>query len=150
MRRCCFFFLCSCCCECDPDADRDAQRAGRVKARKAARAKAGAARAEAARRRAEGRGAGLDGPALDPPTEAAARSELFGRAPSGKKGGGGKAATNRSAAPYQIGGALAGPEKEALAAETDAQEEYLDKIGEALGDLKRMGQVSEREWRETG
>lgn len=143
MRRCCLFFLCSCCCECDPDANRDAQRAARVKVRKAARATAAAARAEAAKRRAEGRGGGLDGPSLDPPSESAARAELFGRAPSSKKGGkggGGKAEVDRSGGAYQIGGALAPAEREALAAETDAQEDYLDKIGDALADLKRMGQ----------
>ncbi len=31
MRRCCCCFVFSCCCECDPDAERDAQRRRRVK-----------------------------------------------------------------------------------------------------------------------
>ena len=85
MRRCCLFFLCSCCCECDPDAERDALRHARVRARRTARKK----EAEALARIEERKRAAAVG-------EAAAAEEAKG----GKKGGkGGKKGNKEEEAP---------------------------------------------------
>lgn len=185
MRRCCLFFLCSCCCECDPDAERDALRKARVRARRAAKKKevealgrieerkkaaagvAAAAEEEKAngkkRRGKKGKKAeealpkpqppappGRDPRLDDPSTEDAARAQLFGG------GGGGGASSSyedsalpseRSGAAYQLGGALADAEREAVARETGAQEAALDAIGGALADLRQMGLGMQEELR---
>ena len=168
MRRCCLFFLCSCCCECDPDAERDALRKARVRARRAAKKKEVEALARIEERKreaamgvaaAEEENNGKKGgknkkkgeeaaakkpqparrdPRLDDPsTEDAARAQLFGGA--GGASSSSDAPSQRSGAAYQLGGSLAEAEREAVARETDAQEEALDKIGGALADLRQMG-----------
>ena len=81
MRRCCLFFLCSCCCECDPDAERDALRKARVRARRAAKKK----EVEALARIEERKKAAAAGVAAAA-EEAKAGKKGGGR--GGKKGGG--------------------------------------------------------------
>lgn len=84
----------------------------------------------------------------DPSTEDAARAQLF----AAGGGGGGVSSSSydapeRRGAAYQLGGALADADREAVARETDAQEDALDKIGGALADLRQMGLGMQEELR---
>ncbi|KAK9813086.1 hypothetical protein WJX72_008754 [[Myrmecia] bisecta] len=133
MRRCCLFFLCSCCCDCDSDKMRDATRKDRVKMRKQARKHEQEiySRADASR--------ATDKPGYHGPVdEAKARSELFEQA-NGAKGRLQAQARARNANKWQIGDNLADEDRAEVQQETAIQDQALEKIGDALTSLQRMG-----------
>ncbi|KAK9828401.1 hypothetical protein WJX81_004360 [Elliptochloris bilobata] len=148
MRRCCCCFLCACCCDGDRDVARDNTRKQRVKLRKELRSSekaltasgGGAATQPPGSVQANGRGMGA---------EQGAREELFGE----HAGEAAQAARRQQRrvprnGARRIGENLQDADREEVQAETEVQEQALDQIGAALGDMRRLTQDMGEELRQ--